>query len=91
MIASEHPEEIEGRQWLTTIDVPDPEEAAEDGSIDDDGDSLDEEDESGLGEAGVIKGVDEVVTKEVEEVHNSVKYLLKIAMIKVEITRLICA
>ena len=44
MIASEHPEEIEGRQWLTTIDVPDPEEAAEDGSIDDDGDALDKED-----------------------------------------------
>ena len=68
MVAIEHTEVIEGSWRLIAMGVIDPEEAAEDGSIDDDGDSLDEEDESGLGEAGVIKGVDEVVTKEVEEV-----------------------
>ena len=44
MIASEHPEDIEGRKWLTTTDVIDTENAAEDGSIDDDDDASDKED-----------------------------------------------
>ena len=51
MVASEHTEVIEGRRQLIATDVIDPEEAAEYVSIDDDGDYLDEEDESGLGEA----------------------------------------
>ena len=91
MVGSEHPEVIQGRQQLIATEVLDPEEAAEDGYIDNYGAVLDLEDESDSGEAGMRTGVTEVVTKEVEEVHNSVKYLLKIAMIKVEITRLICA
>ena len=44
-----------------------------DGYIDYDGAALDEEDTSGLGDAGVITGVTEVVTKEVEEVYHPVK------------------
>ena len=56
------------------MDFPHPEEASEDGSIYGDTAALDKEDESGLGEAGVIIVVAEVVTKEVEEVHQAVKY-----------------
>ena len=44
---------IEGRQGLIATDFLDSEEAAEDGSIDDYGVTSGEEDESGLGEAGV--------------------------------------
>ena len=44
-------------------EILDPEEAAEDYSIDDDGAVLDEEGESGSGEAGVITGVTEAGTK----------------------------
>ena len=47
MVASEHPEVIEGRPQLIVTDVLDSEEADEDGSIDNDGASSDEEDESG--------------------------------------------
>ena len=43
-------------------------------SFDDDGAVLDEEGESGSGEAGVITGVTEVGTKEVEELYQAVKY-----------------
>ena len=57
MVASRHPEFIERRQRLIATDVLDSEEAAEDGSIDNDGTTSDEEDESGSGEAGVITGV----------------------------------
>ena len=49
-------------------EVLDPEEAAKDFSIDDYGDDLDEEDESGSVEAGAITGVTEVGKKDVEEV-----------------------
>ena len=75
MVASEHPEVIEGRQQLIVTEVLDSEEAAEYGSIDDDGDYLDENGESGLEEAGVSTGVTEVGTKDVEEVQQAVKYL----------------
>ena len=47
MVASEHPEVIEGGHRLIATDVLDSEEADEDGSIDNDGAALDEEDESG--------------------------------------------
>ena len=43
MVASEHPEMIEGRQWLIAMDVLDSEEASEDGSIDNNGAALDED------------------------------------------------
>ena len=57
MVASENPEVIEGSWWLITTDVLDYEEASEDGLIDNYGAALDEEDESGSGEAGVRTGV----------------------------------
>ena len=41
MVASEHPEVIEGRRRLIAADVLDSEEASEDGSIDNDGSALD--------------------------------------------------
>ena len=66
MIAHEHPEVIEGRQWLTETDVIDSEEAAQYGSTDKDCDYSDKEDESGLVDAGVSTGVTEVETKCVE-------------------------
>ena len=47
MVASEHPESSEGRHQLIATYVLDSEEADEDGSIDNDGAVLDEEDESG--------------------------------------------
>ena len=74
MVESEHTEVIEGRRRLIATDIPDTEEVAEDGSIDDDGAALDEYDASGSGEAGVSTGVTEVGTKEAEEVHQAVKY-----------------
>ena len=55
MVASEHPEVAEGRRRLIAMEVPDPEEESEDGSIDDDGDASDEEDDSGPVEAGMRK------------------------------------
>ena len=57
MVASKHPEVIEGRRQLIAMDIIDSEESAEDGSIDNDGAALDEEDDSGLGEMGVITGI----------------------------------
>ena len=57
MVASKHPEVIEGRRRLIVMDVLDSEESAEDGSIDNYGAALDEEDDSGLGEMGVITGI----------------------------------
>ena len=74
MVVSEYPEVIGGRQQLIAMDVLEPEEADEDSAVDDDGDALDEDDESGSGEAGVSTGVTEEVTKEVEEVQQAVKY-----------------
>ena len=47
MFASEHTEVIEGRRRLISMGVPDYEEADEDGSTDNDGTALNEEDESG--------------------------------------------
>ena len=57
MVASEHPEVIEGRRRLIYTDVIDSEKAAEDGSIDNYGADFYEEDDSGLGDVGVIKDV----------------------------------
>ena len=59
---------------MIVTDVLEPEEAYEYVSIDDDGDALDEWDGSGSGEAGLITGVTELGTKEVEEVQQAVKY-----------------
>ena len=66
MFVSDHTEVIDERQRLITTGVLDPEDAYEDGYIDDDGADLDEEDKSGLVEAGVSTVVTEVITKEVE-------------------------
>ena len=57
MVASEHTEVIQGRQRFISTDVLDSKEAAEDGSIHNDGAALDKEDEIGLVEAGVITSV----------------------------------
>ena len=70
MVVSEHPEVIGGRRRLIDMDIPD----SEDGSIDDDGDDLDEEDESCSREAGARTGVTEVFKKDTEEVQWAVKY-----------------
>ena len=59
---------------MIATDIIEPNYAAEDGSIDDDGADLYGEDDSGLGEAGVSTGVSEVGTKNVEEVQQAVKY-----------------
>ena len=64
---------MERRRFIDT-DVPDSEEAAYYGSVDNDGVALDEEDESGLGDAGVITGVTQSGTEEVEEVQWVMKY-----------------
>ena len=74
MVASEHPEMIEGRHSLISVDVLDCEEADEDGSIDNYGSGLDEEDESGSGEVDVRTGVTQSKTEEVEEVQRYMKY-----------------
>ena len=47
MVASEHPDVIEGRWKLITMDVIHYDDSSEDVSIDNDGDALYEEDESG--------------------------------------------
>ena len=44
---------LEGRRWLISTDVHDPDDISEDGSIDNDGDALFGEDESGSGELDV--------------------------------------
>ena len=74
IIVIEHPGVIEGRRCLIDMDAPDSEGAAEYGSIDNDGDSSDEEDESVLGQAGVIIGVTQSVTYNVEKVQQVMKY-----------------
>ena len=61
---------------LISTEVLESEEAAEYGSIDNDGDSSDEEDESVLGQAGVIIGVTQSGTEEVEDVERVVKITL---------------
>ena len=60
MVAKGHPEVIEGRQWLIAVDVLDSEEAAEDASIDHDGDTLDGDYGSGLVGAGVTEEVEDM-------------------------------
>ena len=60
MVARKHPKVIEGRRWLTAMGVIDPEEAYNDGVVDVNGASLDEEYDSCSGEAGVSTGVSEV-------------------------------
>ena len=57
MVAIEHPEVIEGRRMLIATDLLDSEEAAEYGSIDNDGAALDEEYDSGSGETGVCLSI----------------------------------
>ena len=65
---------IEGRRRFIATYVYDSKEAAEDGSIDNDGATLDEEIDSGLVEAGVITGVTQSGTEDVEDVQRVVKY-----------------
>ena len=65
---------IEGKSWFIATYVPDSEEAAEDCSIDNHGDDLYEEDDSGSVEAGVRKCVTQSGTDEVEEVQMVMKY-----------------
>ena len=74
MVASKDPEVVEGRRWLIAMDVLDSEEAAEDGSIDNDDAALYEDNESGSGEAGARTGVTQSGTEKVEEVQRVVKY-----------------
>ena len=74
MIANEHSEVIEVGQLLIATEVLDPEQADQDISIIHYGDLLDEDDDSGLGQAGVRTYVAELVTKEVVEAHQAVKY-----------------
>ena len=57
MVASEHPEVIERGWRLIATDALNSEEAAEDGYIDNNGTALYEEDDIGLGEAGLRTGV----------------------------------
>ena len=57
MVISKHPKMIEGRRWLISKYVPDPEEAAEYDVVDDDGADLGGVDKSGFGEVGVSTGV----------------------------------
>ena len=57
MVVSEHPKVFEGKRRLTVTDVLDSEEKSDYGSIDNGGADLDEEDDSGLEEAGVRTGV----------------------------------
>ena len=73
MVASEHTEVIEERRRLIYTEVIDYENSYQDVSIDGDGHAQDEEDNSGLGEAGVSTGVAEVGVKEVEYVQQAVK------------------
>ena len=75
MVTIKHPEVIKGGQGLISTDMPDTEDSSKDGSNDDCDEFLDEEDKSGLGEAGVVAGVTEAGRKEVEGVHQAVKYV----------------
>ena len=65
---------IKGKRWLIATEILECEEAAEDGSVDNYVSDLDEEDDSGLVEVGLITGIIEAGTKEVEEVHQAVKF-----------------
>ena len=60
MVASEHPEVVQGRWQLVAMDILDSQDAAEDVFIEDDGSALVEERESGLIEAGVSTCVTEL-------------------------------
>ena len=62
MVAGEHNKVIEVRRRLIYTEVIDPEEVAEDGSIDYDSAASDEQDGSGLVQAYVITGVLELYT-----------------------------
>ena len=70
---NEHTEVIEGRHWLIDTDVLDSEEVTKDGSIDNDGAALDEEDNSGLREPGVRTDFTQSGIEEVEQVQRIVK------------------
>ena len=74
IVVSEHPEMIEGRLRLVATDVLDSKEAAENFSICDDGAALDDEDESGSGEASLRTGFTQLGTEDVEEVYWVMKY-----------------
>ena len=74
MVASEHPEMIEGRRRLIATDVLESDEAADDGSIDNDGAALDEEYDSGSGETGVRTCVTKSETEEGEDMQRVMKY-----------------
>ena len=65
IFASENPEVIERGWRLIDTDSLESDEAAEDGSIDNYGTALGEEDESGSGEAGLRTGVTQSGTEEV--------------------------
>ena len=65
MVGIEHPKVIRVVRHLIVADVIYPEEEDEDIAVDDYGSASDEQDESGLLEAGVIKGATGSVTKEV--------------------------
>ena len=73
MVASEHPEVIEGRRRLIATDVIDYGEEAEDCSIDNYDADFDEEDKSGLVDVGVRTGVTQSGRGEVEEVQRVMK------------------
>ena len=60
MVAKDHPEVIEGRRRLISVDVLESEEAAEDASIVHNDSDFDEEDGSGLVGAGVIEEVQDM-------------------------------
>ena len=66
MVVKEHPEGIEVRRRLISVDIIDSERAAEDASINHDYDDLDEKDGSGLVGSGV--------TEEVEDMQKALKY-----------------
>ena len=83
MVTSEHSELVEGRQRFIVTDILDSEESYGYGSTDDDSSALHEEYDSGSGEFCMSTCVTEVVTKYLEEMHQSVKssplssYILK--------------
>ena len=74
MVASEHPDMIEGRRRLIATYILESDEAADDGSIDNDGADQDEEYNSGLGETGVRTCVTKSETEEGEDMQRVMKY-----------------
>ena len=68
MVASEHPEVIDRSQWCIATDVIDSQEADADGYIDNDFAALDEEKNSGSGEAVVRTYIIQSGTEDMEEV-----------------------